>query len=268
MLNINFVNPTITEENVLKLATTVKFEELDMLLSLNNDNIKSLQTKIENKQSKYTDEEIEVFKSQVETLELENIEIAEKVEEVRPVYDEVVSVIASAGKDEFCNGEENVRNILRVVACAENSKLFKYALLSAIDNDDLFSAMEVCHDIDNNNEFGNSSQTKELKESYKQAESQIQNILKTTLSLPFESEYTSSLRVKFNGTDLKLLHECYVTGFSNKFESKDESKSTQFVGREVKKLITSKTNSKGEVTRNFKKFAETVCKLAIAKISA
>lgn len=272
MLNINFLNPSITNEQTLEFALAVKFEELNMTMELNNDSIKSLQTKIENKQGKYTDEEIEVFRTQVAELVAENVEIESRVEEVRPTYESVLSTIANASVQtddgEFSNGMDNARNVLRLVACAENTKLFKYALLSAIDNDDLFDAMEICHNIENNNEVGNSKQTTKLKNAYKSAESQIQSILKATLSLPIESAYTSSLRVKFNGTDLKLLHECYVTGFSNKFESNKDSDVVTFKGRDVKKLISSKTNSKGEVTRNFKKFAETICKLAIAKIVA
>ena len=266
MLKINFLNQSINDEQTIELATTVKFEELDMILSLNNDNIKSLSTKIENKQGKYTEEEVEAFKVQKQKLEAENLAINERVEEARPVYEKVLEAIANSGNGEFCNGVDNTRNVLRVVACAENSKLFKYALLSAIDNDDLFNAMEVCHNIDNNNDLGGTKQTKEVKEAYKKAENQIQNILKTTLSLPFASDYTDVCRNKYNGADLKLLHECYVVGFSNKYDVKDNS--TVFTGREVKKLINKKVNSKGEVTMNYKKFAEAICKLTIAKISA
>ena len=267
MLKINFLNQEIKDAQVIEFATAVKFEELDMVLACNNDAIKSCNNKIENKNGKYSEEEIEAEKKKKEKLEEENKKILVSVEEVRPVYEKVVKVIAESGNGEFCNGEENTRNVLRVVACADNSKLYKYALISAIDNDSLFEAMEICHSIDNGNDFGANKQSKEVRDAYVKAECEIQTILKNCLSLPFASEYTETVRTKFNKTSLKLLHECYVTGFSNKFESIKDSESVKFVSVEVKKLITSKKNNKGEVTKNFKKFAETVCKIAIGQMS-
>lgn len=274
MLNINFLSTTLVannEESVkarIELATAVKFEELDMLLSLDNDTIKSLDKKIENKNGKYTCEQVEGFKSEKKILEENIASIEEKVAEVRPVYDLVIARMTEVQDgSEYGNKLENVRNILRVIATADNSKLEKYALIGFVGTSDLYESLEKCHSFDKVTDNGNKVQGKALKDSYAKAESEVKSILKNSLSLPFPTYYTDSLRVKFNGTSLAKIHECYVTGISNKFEKDKESGDITFKGHKVNTLISAKTDKNGKTTYNFTKLATLIARLTVEYIA-
>lgn len=274
MLNINFLSATLVannEESIkarIELATAVKFEELDMVLSLNNDSIKSLEKKIENKSGKYTCEQVEGFKSEKKLLEEEIAKIEEKVAEVRPIYDKVIAEMTKIPEgSEYGNKLENVRNILRVIATADNTKLEKYALVESIGTSELYEALEKCHSFDNVTDNGNRVQGKALKDAYVKAESEVRSILKNTLSLPFATYYTESLRVKFNGTTMAKVHECYVTGISNKYEKDKESGDITFKGHKVNTLISAKTDKSGNTTYNFTKLATLIARLTVEYIA-
>ena len=269
MLNINFLSELAMgtkEEGVkarLELATAVKFEELDMTLTLTNDSIKSLEKKIENKNGKYTVQQVEGFKSEKELLEQEVSNITSKVEEVRPVYDLVIARMTEENEEGYANRLENVRNIFRVMATAENSKLEKYALVETVGSVELYDALEKCHSFSNINDNGNRVQGKALKDAYEKAEGEVRSILKNALSLPVATYYTDTLRVKFKGASMAKLHECYVKSISNKFE-KEEDGTINFVGHKVSTLISAKTNkNNGETTYNFSALATVVVKLTV-----
>ena len=55
--------------------------------------------------------------------------------------------------------------------------------------------------------------TKEVKEAYKKASAELETIIKTTFSLPFETPYTDKTRVKLTADDKKLLNDCYIRDF-------------------------------------------------------
>lgn len=274
MLNINFMSENLsatTEESIkarLELATAVKFEELDMLLTLDKDLIKALDKKIDNKAGKYTIQQVEGFKSEKKQIE-EDIATTEKtVEEVRPVYELVLARMTEVPEcSEYGNKLENVRNILRVIASAENTKLEKYALVETIGNKELYNALETCHSFSNITDNGNRTQSKALKDAYAKAESEVKSILKNALSLPFATYYTDSLRVKFNGVSLAKIHECYVTGISNKYEKDKESGDINFKGHKVNTLISAKTSKDGKTTYNFAKLATLIARLTVEYIA-
>lgn len=274
MLNINFLSTTLLENNEesikarIELATAVKFEELDMILSLDKDLIKSLDKKIENKNGKYTCEQVEGFKSEKTLIEEDIARIEEKVAEVRPVYDLVIARMTEVAEgSEYGNKLENVRNILRVIATADNTKLEKYALVESIGTSDLYDALEKCHSFDKVTDNGNRVQGKALKDAYIKAESEVRSILKNSLSLPFATYYTESLRVKFNGTTMAKVHECYITGISNKFEKDKESGDIAFKGHKVNTLISAKTDKNGNTTYNFTKLATLIARLTVEYIA-
>ena len=269
MLHINFLSETINDENALHLGIAVKFEQLDMTLSVISDKIVSLNKKIENKNGKLTIAQVEGYKSEKAELEKEMQEINAKVAECRPFYDLVVGEMVKT-EGEYANSEKAVRNILRVIASAENTKLEKYALMDFVDDstlETLFNAFETCHTLVSCNEVGIASATKEVKKAYADAESTIQSILKNALSLPFATPYTEKIRVKFNGTSMHKLHESYVKSYSNKYDKDKKENTITFKSCNARTIIQKKEDKDGKVKYNYTDFAKTLCVLAIEYIA-
>jgi hypothetical protein len=81
--------------------------------------------------------------------------------------------------------------------------------------------------------------------------------------LPFETEYTSKTRVKLNADDKKLLNDCYIKGFSNKFDT-DEDGNVTFKKRQINTLVKAKKNRKtGETTYDYSGLASTISNIVI-----
>ena len=273
MLNINFLNNEINDATMKQFEIAVKFEQLDMTLSVISDKIVSLNKKIENKSGKFTVAQVEGFKSEKEELEKEMQEINARIEECKPIYDIVLAEMTTPTTTEngtFQNSETAVRNILRIIASAENTKLEKYALIDFVNNDTLetlFNAFETCHTLVASNEVGIASATKEVKKAYSEAEATIQSILKNALSLPFATPYTDKVRVKFNGASMHKLHESYVKSYSNKYNKNKKEDTIAFNSCNARTIIQKNTDKDGNVTYKYADFAKTLCVLAIEYIA-
>lgn len=106
--------------------------------------------------------------------------------------------------------------------------------------------------------------SKEVKEAYKMAADELERIIKVTFSLPFETEYTSKTRVKLTAEDKKLLNDCYVKGFSNKFDTDDETGKVTFKKRQINTLVKAKKDRKtGKITYDYSGLASTISNIVI-----
>ena len=106
--------------------------------------------------------------------------------------------------------------------------------------------------------------TKEVKEAYKKASQELESIIKNTFSLPFATEYTDKTRVKLTAEDKKLLNDCYVKGFSNKFDTDDKTGIVTFKKRQINTLVKAKKDRKTkEVTYDYSGLASTISNIVI-----
>lgn len=211
-----------------------KQKKLDGILATINDN-KDLRTKCE--------------ESQAQTLD---------------IYNKVVSAMSEKNKDHFGNNKDVVRTVLRVLATWNNSKLVKYAIIPAFQSPALYEALEAIHINSKAGEDGNITMSKEVKDAYKKASQELETIIKTTFSLPFETPYTDKTRVKLTAEDKKLLNDCYVRGFSNKFDVDDKKGTVIFKDRQINTLVKAKKNRKtGDITYDYSGLASTIANIVI-----
>lgn len=263
MLTINFKN-NATDNDKTAFAQAVKYAGLAMTIEMTSDAISRLDKKIENKANKYTIKQVDAFKDERELLQIDLETYQEDADSVLPVYESVKESIVEGGSI-----PENVDNILRCIAAAENSKLEKYAL-KRLGTVEIYNNLMICHDISNSNDSGIAVISKSLRAAYDAAQDAIQRELRETLSLE-ESAYTEKTTIRFNKTDMRLIHETFVRGFSNVYDvSKDEDGnevSRVYKGVKVSHAIATKKSKDGDVKYNFSKFNETVARLVIGKLA-
>ena len=262
-LAINFYAEGINEELRAQFNLAVGYEKNDMTIQMLNEDIAKLEKKIANENEAYTEEEIEVFKVQKASCEELRATLEEENQNTLEVYNKVVDAMSLRNENGFGNHKDVVRTVLRVLATWDNSKLVKYAIIPCFQSPDLYNALETIHITSKANEDGNIVMSKEVKEAYKKASSELESIIKNTFSLPFATAYTDKTRVKMNAEDKKLLHDCYIKGFSNKFDV-DDNGTVNFKKRQINTLVKVKKNRKtGEVTYDYSGLASTICNIVI-----
>ena len=106
--------------------------------------------------------------------------------------------------------------------------------------------------------------SKEVKDAYKKASQELETIIKTTFSLPFETPYTTKTRVKLTAEDKKLLNDCYIKGFRNKFLTDDTTGKVSFEKRQIKTLVKGKMNKKTrQMEYDYSGLASTICDIVV-----
>lgn len=260
MLKINFLNESATLEEIRDFANSVRYEFTSMTIKLNNDTIAKKNKIIANEKGKFTNEEVKSAESVVKKLTEENKSLLEKLEELKSVYESVLSTMSQPNDKGFANEVSCISNVLRVVACAENTKLYKYAICPCFESEELYNAMEELHINDKVTEDGYTTNSADRVANYKKASEELDKIIRTTFSLPIETKYTKALKIKLNGEDRKVLHNCYIRGFSNKFNKKDDE--ITFVKRNYNTAI--KKNKNGEI--DYSTMSSDIAKLVTAKM--
>ena len=142
MLKINFISNTEDKNKVDKIFAAVNYEKGLMELDLLNENIAKQDTIIANKKGTKTKEDIAVAKIKKSKYEKDTVELQEKIESLKPQYNETMKLILTAENSYTSDSKEcivknnitAVRNILRLVACGDNTKFFKNAILPDINN--------------------------------------------------------------------------------------------------------------------------------------
>lgn len=263
-LQINFYAKNITEESKSELMTAVQHESCNMNIQLLDDTIAKLEKKIANENSNYSDEEVQAFQVQLDSANESRSKFVETQTETLEVYNKVVSAMTQKNSDHFGNSADVVRTVLRVLGSWDNSKLVKYAIIPAFESPALYGALQSIHINSKAGDDGNLVMSKEVKEAYKKASAELETIIKTTFSLPFETPYTDKTRVKLTAEDKKLLNDCYVKGFSNKFDVDDEKGTVSFKKRQINTLVKAKKNRKtGEITYDYSGLASTISNIVI-----
>ncbi len=273
-LQINFLADANDTSKVDATFNAVRYELLNMEIALNNDQLVSLEKKIENSNSSYTNEEVEGFKSKKVTLEADNEKMSAEMDTLQSDYDTVITTIANT-KMILDNGKtvqndiNSVRNIFRIVACGENRKCFKKAILNNVKLDSLYENLMAIHDCTNPdlyNENGARLNNKSAQDAYKALNAEIQGLLKSMFSIPLQNEYTKKVNTKVNKTDLALLHETFVTGCNIDYIIDNKNHTKTYNGVSLKTSIT-KTVKDGEaVTYKDRSFKETLAKIAMGYI--
>ena len=269
-LNINFLNKNATISQTEDFMTAITHEESKMRIQMLNDDIARIRVRIENleKNEDKTPEQKEV-ESQALTVQLEEAEsdlatAEEDSAETLEKYNNVISVMTAENHDHFKNNADVVRTVLRVLATWNNSKLVKYAIIPAFKSPELYEALESIHVNSKAGEYGQIIMSKEVKESYKSASKELETIIKTTFSLPFETLYTDKTRVKLTAEDKRLLHDSYVKGFRNKFKMNDKTGKVNFEERQVNTLVKAKKNKKtGKTEYDYSALASVICNIVI-----
>lgn len=267
MLAINFWNESATPETKKEFMEAIDHENALMSIQLVDSQIDALQKKINNANSEdsdATEEEKEALEQQMESLKKTKSELEEKSAETKSTHDIVVDTMSEKNENHFGNDSDTVRTILRVLASWDNSKLIKYAIIPAFQSPDLYNALEAIHVNSTAGEDGELILTDEVKSAYKQASQELERIIKVTFSLPFETPYTTKTRVKLTAEDKKLLNDCYIKGFSNKFDQDDETGRVTFKKRQLNKLVKEKKNKKtGKVEYDYSGLATTISNIVI-----
>lgn len=272
-LSINFYNETINDSAKVEFMQAVAHEATSMSIQLCNDNISRTEKRIDSLNKKIDEEgddesytltrQLDAEKAKLETLNGEKSTLEEELATTLEVYNKVVDVMSIKNENGFGNKKDVVRTVLRVLASWNNSKLVKYAIIPCFESPNLYNALETIHINSVANENGELSMTKEVKEAYKKASTELESIIKNTFSLPFETAYTSKTRVKMDATDKKLLNDCYIKGFSNKFDTDDDGNVT-FKKRQINTLVKAKKNRKtGEVSYDYSGLASTISNIVI-----
>lgn len=263
-LQINFFAQDITAEARNEFMGAVEYESAGMNIHMLDDTISKLNNKIENKNNTYTAEEVQAFQSQKNTAIESRTKFEATQSELSDIYNKVVSAMSEKNDDHFGNNKDVVRTVLRVLGTWNNSKLVKYAIIPTFQSPALYEALQAIHINSKAGEDGNITMSKEVKEAYKKASQELETIIKTTFSLPFETPYTTKTRVKLTAEDKKLLNDCYIKGFSNKFDVDDEAGTVSFKKRQVNTLVTAKKNRKtGETEYNYSGLAGTIANIVI-----
>lgn len=261
MLKINFLNNDTTINQTKELAQAVRFELCDMTKKMNLDMIAKQAKIVANEKGTHDEDEITAAQAKIDKLEAENVKLDTIMEELRIVYDDVIEAMTMPNDKGYSNNADTVRTVLRVVACAENSKLYKYAIIPAFENETLYNCLEAIHVNNDVAEEGYSTNSKERVALYKSAQQELDNIMRDTFSLPIATPYTTALRVKLNAQDRKVLHDCYIKGFSNKFDTDSDTGVITFKSRKYNTAV--KKNRKGEI--DYSGLATDIAKVVISK---
>lgn len=274
ILSINFYASNINEALKNEFMQAINHELAEMNIEALNDSISRLEKQVSSIQKDINDNGDDEAGTKQKKLDGilatigDNKEARTKCEKSQAqtldIYNKVVSTMTEKNKDHFGNSKDVVRTVLRVLATWDNSKLVKYAIIPAFQSPALYEALEAIHINSKAGEDGNITMSKEVKEAYKKASQELETIIKTTFSLPFDTPYTDKTRVKLTAEDKKLLNDCYVRGFSNKFDVNDKKGTVTFKDRQINTLVKAKKNRKtGDITYDYSGLASTISNIVI-----
>ncbi len=244
-LSINFYANDIKEETKKEFLTAVEYENNNMTLQLLNETIERLEKQANNLRKDINDngdddgqtkqKKLEGIHANIQDSKELVADINKELVTIKPIYNKVIDAMTKKNNAHFGNSKDVVRTVLRCLATVDNSKLIKYAIIPAFESSALYNALETIHINSKALEDGNIELTDDVKTAYKTATKELDSIIKNTFSLPFETPYTSKTRVKMTAEDRKLLNDCYIKGFTNKFDVDDDV--VTFKKRQINTLV-------------------------------
>lgn len=269
-LAINFLNKKATVEQIEELMSAVSHEEYEMTIQLIQTDIARIEKQLANLKDNEdkTPEQKEVEEKGL-TIKLETVQTNLKTAQTNSadtleVYNKVISVMTAENHDHFKNDKDVVRTVLRVLASWDNSKLVKYAIIPAFESPALYKALEAIHVNSKAGKDGQIVMSQKVKDAYKKASQELETIIKKTFSLPFETPYTDKTRIKLSSEDKKLLNDCYIKGFQNKFSVNDKTGKVDFSHRQINTLVKVKKDKKsGKTTYDYSGLATCISNIVI-----
>ena len=262
-LQINFYAEKMEQGAKGEFLDAVEYESADMNVKMLTDSIEKLDSKIANTKGDYSAEEVQAFQVQRDAQDKLRTELEDKMFDLSATYNKVLAAM-TVKKDGFGNKKDVVRTVLRVLASWNDSKLVKYAIIPAFQSPELYEALNAIHVNSKASDDGALVMSNEVKEAYKKASQELETIIKETFSLPFETPYTAKTRVKLTAADKKLLNDCYVKGFNNKFDVDEDTGKVSFKKRQINTLCRVKRNKKtDEVTVDYSGLATCIASIVI-----
>lgn len=245
------------------VSAAVRYEGLDMTNTLLNEKVASLTKSLQDET--LSEDEINGIKRKIEKLEEEIKDNFKTMQALKPRWEYTVNHIAESHNEYVKNDEYAVRNVLRLTACQENSKLYKYVIMNRIENVQLYEAMERIHQLEDRDidEMGCLVDGENQRNDYSFSAAEIGKIVKSLFSLPIETDLTKKINMKFNKTDLAYIHNLYVRSLNVRFSRIGKSNEIRYEGRTLKTLIQCKKDKEGKTTYDFTRFYEVISKLAI-----
>lgn len=269
-LNINFYAENADENTKNTLMLAVEHETCMMTVEMLNDDIARLQTRISNLNGNKTKSEdkkaVEMadLRNKLAETEAEKVRVEAEAESTLDAYNEVLGAMTIKNENHFGNKADVVQTVLRVLGTWNNSKLVKYAIIPAFESPALYNALETIHVLSKADEDGMTILTDEVKKAYKDASNELESIIKNTFSLPFATRFTEKTRVKLTASDKKLLNDCYVKGFKNKFSVDEDTELVDFSKRQINTLVKVKKNKQtGKKEYDYSGLANTICEIVI-----
>lgn len=231
-------------DDCANIALAVKYEYYNMMIELLTDKATALIAKIENPKKGTTEEMIAGWKSELDVTNQSIDEYDEKacaIEEKVAPYLEIID-----------------EKLLRILACAEQTKLEKYAI--EWDDDEaeaLYEALCNIHEVDID---------KIKTANFKKSTDIIEKIVRLNLTIA-ETEYNDKVAVRLNATDLRMINEAWVRGFRNKYKKNKDTDEITYKETSPSYLV-SRRKKDGEVIYDWSKFNAILVKITIAKIAA
>ena len=236
------------------VSAAVRYEGLDMTNTLLNEKVASLTKSLQDET--LSEDEINGIKRKIEKLEEEIKDNFKTMQALKPRWEYTVNHIAESHNEYVKNDEYAVRNVLRLTACQENSKLYKYVIMNRIENVQLYEAMERIHQLEDRDidEMGCLVDGENQRNDYSFSAAEIGKIVKSLFSLPIETDLTKKINMKFNKTDLAYIHNLYVRSLNVRFSRIGKSNEIRYEGRTLKTLIQCKKDKEGKTTYDFTRF--------------
>lgn len=246
------------EENLKELQLAMNYEYFDMKIQITKEQIEKLESKILNKpdkagKKKYTDEQVEGFKKELEVAQ-ENLEnFTKNLKECTKTYNKVLDAISDRDKSAF-------KRFMRLMGAMYDSKCWGYVLeLDCFDDvETLYNCMETIHNPSDPKTIGENGFVKanSIKDTIKLANEALAKELRQLFSIFDENPYIEKMALKFNKTALHKIHETYITGLKHGCSVDSEDNLTIKATTLSSAIVKGKNKETGEVVYNCGRFGK------------
>lgn len=269
MLKTNFVK-NANNENGGKFYKAVAHVSYQMEVKSCDEAIKKAQNQRDSDGA--TDAEKKVAEEAIKALTECRDKAAKNAANFLDDYSIVVKDMTAAGNPEIA-----VKNCISILATDGNRNYVPLAwTLTQDDTKKLKNALDLIHVTGAFSESGMVSNSAEIKEAVKTARGDIERVMKDEFSIPVETAYTKKFMCNCNASDLRMIHETYVTGLrlvKSEFKGEDpltgieNNKSDWYtVKLEMQTALQTQTR-KGKTTIRNKRFCQTLAQIVMTKYS-
>lgn len=246
------------EENLKELQLAMNHEYFDMKIQIVKEQIEKLESKILNKpdksgKKKYSEEEVEGFKAQLEVARENLANFTKSLKECTKTYNKVLETISDRDKSAF-------KRFLRLQGAMYDSKCWGYVLeLECFEDvETIYNCMEAIHNPSDTKVIGENGFVKanSVKDTINQANDALAKELRQLFSIFDKNPYIEKMALKFNKTALHKIHETYITGLRHGC-TVDNDNNLTIKETTLSSSITKSTNKEiGETVYNCGRFGK------------